>query len=230
MQQSHRAKKDNKTSKLRNHFLHSGNLTRNEILILVVITLSGITGSGWLLVAHHANNPNDQSTSQSQLVTESTKSSKPQKQSPKASDATNNSSSASTKTLKNTVPTDSDPALKETKLKIYQTMCIDPLRESVDKWGAASNSANSQAWSSESAISYSPGTEQYRSAYNSIAFARNFNIELAYSSYLSDVKIMNKYSNCDITPARQSYSYWKMIDADGNYVPYTEGSSLPDYN
>lgn len=109
-------------------------------------------------------------------------------------------------------------------------MCIAPLDKINASASSAINSNQITAQSGRNAISYAPGTPQFRSVYNSIAFTYNFNIDLVYNyTYLSGIDSLNSSAHCNLPVAWQKPAYWDMIDANGNYVPYTEGSHLSDY-
>ena len=119
--------------------------------------------------------------------------------------------------------------IEKQKLELYKTTCQDPMIQVNTAFLDTQESANNRGWSEKGAIAYSPGTEQFRSSYNSVAFNRNFTIELAYTTYIRSINDLNKTMGCSISPAYQKYEYWKMINSSGQYIPYTEGSSLSSY-
>ena len=119
--------------------------------------------------------------------------------------------------------------IEKNKIELYKTTCQDPMAQINTTFLNTQETANNRGWSEKGAIQASPGTEQFRTSYNSVAFNRNFTIELAYSTYKRSINDLNTTMKCNVSPAYQKYGYWEMLNSSSQYIPYLEGSSLSSY-
>jgi PKD repeat protein len=108
-------------------------------------------------------------------------------------------------------------------------MCIEPMSRVNGTFTSSQEQIVSKYSSARNAISFKPDTPQFRAAYNSVAYERNYNLQLSYKTYVDSINTLNRTANCDVNPSYKKYSYVNMLNSAYSYVSYIEGSGLYDY-